>query len=110
MLLKLFPWALMAAAAALEVAGDATIRTGLRTHRVLLVAIGLGALGLYGILVNLVTWDFSRLMGSYIAVFALVSVLTASWVFKENIPALTWAGLGLILCGGLAIQVAAIGR
>ena len=51
----------------------------------------------YGLVVNLVTWDFSRLLGVYVAVFALVSVLAGRFWFREAVPASTWVGLGLIV-------------
>ena len=55
-------------------------------------------------MVNMVKWDFSKLLGVYVAVFALVSVLFGKFIFKETIPVSTWAGLGLILLGGWVIQ------
>jgi len=61
-------------------------------------------LGLYGIVVNTVRWDFSRLLGVYVAVFAVVSVLTGAFVFRESVASSTWLGLGLIVLGGLVIQ------
>lgn len=61
-------------------------------------------LGCYGLVVNSVKWDFSRLIGVYVAFFALVSVLVGRFVFKESIPLSTWAGLVLILAGGMVIQ------
>jgi drug/metabolite transporter superfamily protein YnfA len=93
------------AAALLEVCGDAIVRQGLRgRHWALIVAGGL-MLAAYGLVVNLVKWDFSRLLGVYVAVFALVSILIGRFWFREAIPPSTWAGLGLIVLGGLVIQV-----
>ena len=106
-LARLLPWLIMTAAAALEVAGDGSIRMGLRSRRIAPVLLGLAALGLYGITVNRVPWDFSRLMGTYIAVFAVVSILTGAAVFHESIPVTTWLGLALIVAGGIAIQLGA---
>jgi len=54
--------------------------------------------------VNMVPWDFSKLLGVYIAVFAVVSILAGMLVFGETIPNATWLGLGLIVAGGLVIQ------
>jgi drug/metabolite transporter superfamily protein YnfA len=93
------------AAALLEVGGDAVVRQGLRGRSLVLVAVGGLMLATYGVVVNLVKWDFSRLMGAYVAVFALVSVLIGRIWFREVVPASTWVGLGLILLGGLVIQV-----
>jgi len=38
-------------------------------------------------------------------VFAVVSVLAGRFVFRETIPASTWAGLAIIVIGGAVIQV-----
>jgi small multidrug resistance family-3 protein len=51
-----------------------------------------------------VKWDFSRLLGVYVSVFALISVLFGWLVFKERIPHATWVGLAVIIVGGLIIQ------
>ncbi len=91
-------------AALLEVGGDALVRHGLKTQAAWLVLAGCLVLGGYGILVNKVPWDFSRLLGVYVAVFALVSILAGRFLFQEAVPASTWAGLGLIVLGGLTIQ------
>ena len=98
-------WLVFVAAAVLEVAGDAVIRKGLRGNSWLLIAGGFVTLGGYGLVVNLVTWDFSKLLGVYVAVFAAVSVLAGRFVFKESVPSSTWVGLTLIVVGGLVIQV-----
>ena len=92
-------------AAALEVGGDAMIRAGLRGRGALLILAGFLALGTYGLVVNLVKWDFSRLMGMYVALFAVVSVLVSLLVFKETIQTGTWTGLFLIVAGGLVIHL-----
>jgi small multidrug resistance family-3 protein len=55
-------------------------------------------------MVNTVKWDFSKLLGAYVAVFAVVSVLCGLLAFKETVPISTWAGLGLIVVGALVIQ------
>jgi drug/metabolite transporter superfamily protein YnfA len=91
-------------AALLEVGGDATIRQGLRSGRGTLVVTGCVMLAAYGVLVNVVTWDFSRLLGVYVAVFALVSVLFGRVLFQEMVPISTWVGLGMIVAGGAVIQ------
>ncbi len=91
-------------AAVLEVAGDAIIRTGVRGRGLLFIVLGALILGGYGVLVNSIPWDFSRLLGVYVGVFALVGVLMGRYIFHERIPLLTWLGLLLILAGGLIIQ------
>jgi small multidrug resistance family-3 protein len=100
-----WPWLVFIAAAALEVAGDALVRHGLRGNGWAFIAAGCLALSGYGLVVNVVRWDFSRLLGVYVGVFALVSVLTGRIMLKEEIPVSTWLGLGLILVGGLVIQL-----
>ncbi len=52
----------------------------------------------------MVKWDFSKLLGVYVAIFAMVSILCGRFVFKENVPTSTWLGLAVILVGGLIIQ------
>lgn len=97
-------WLVFVAAAALEVSGDALVRDGLRRSGLWVVALGFVVLGSYGVAVNTVRWDFSRLLGVYVAVFAVVSVLAGRFVFREDVPATTWVGLCLIVAGGLVIQ------
>lgn len=97
-------WITFVVAALLEVSGDAVVRRGLRGGGVSLILLGCAALACYGLVVNAVKWDFSRLLGVYIAFFAAVSVLTGRFVLREEVPPSTWLGLGLILCGGLIVQ------
>jgi len=97
-------WLIFIAAAILEVGGDALIRKGLRSQGMILIVIGFLALGAYGIVVNTVKWDFSKLLGVYVAIFATVSILCWHFVFKENVPLATWIGLGVIVAGGMIIQ------
>jgi small multidrug resistance family-3 protein len=102
--MTLLAWFIFIAAAVLEVAGDAVIRRGLRGSVAWYILLGFLMLGCYGVVVNTVKWDFSRLLGVYVAVFAVVSVLAGRFVFKEAIPVSTWAGLGIIVIGGAVIQ------
>ena len=102
--MKILPWLVFVLSALLEVGGDAAMRRGLRGGGVLFILAGFAILGSYGLVVNLVKWDFSQLLGVYVAVFALVSVLFGRFIFKESIPVSTWAGLAVIVLGGLIIQ------
>ena len=102
--MTLFAWIVFLAAAILEVGGDAIIRRGLRGGIVWFIVLGFVTLGCYGVVVNTVKWDFSRLLGVYVAVFAVVSVLTGRFVFKETVPPTTWIGLAIIVLGGAVIQ------
>ncbi|HKD36753.1 MAG TPA: hypothetical protein VKB78_08125 [Pirellulales bacterium] len=102
--LPLAAWLIFLAAAALEVGGDAIIRRGLRGGGWLWIAAGGCLLAAYGFAVNTIRWDFSKLIGVYVGVFALTSVLVGRIGFNEQVPAATWIGLALILVGGLVIQ------
>jgi drug/metabolite transporter superfamily protein YnfA len=102
--MTLLAWIVFIAAAILEVGGDAIIRRGLRGGMVWFIVLGFVTLGCYGVVVNTVKWDFSRLLGVYVAVFAVVSVLTGRFVFKETVPPSTWIGLVIIVVGGAVIQ------
>jgi small multidrug resistance family-3 protein len=97
-------WCAFVAAAILEVGGDALIRKGLRGSGWTMIAAGCVTLAFYGLMVNSVKWDFSKLLGVYVAFFATVSVLCGLLAFKETVPISTWLGLGLIIIGGLVIQ------
>jgi drug/metabolite transporter superfamily protein YnfA len=96
--------ALFGGAAVLEVLGDALIRRGLRGGGGVLVAIGFCVLGCYGVLVNQLDLDFSRLLGAYVGIFAVVSVAAGRIVFHDVVPASTWIGLAVILTGSMIIQ------
>jgi small multidrug resistance family-3 protein len=91
--------------AVLEVAGDALIRSGLRGRGVVAIVAGFLVLGSYGVVVNLLDLDFSRLLGAYVGVFAVVSVLTGRFVFGEQVPSSTWLGLVVILVGSVIIHL-----
>ena len=99
-----FAWLIFIAAAVLEVGGDAVVRKGLRGSGLIIIALGFAMLGCYGVVVNMVKWDFSKLLGVYVAIFALISILFGRFVFKESIPTPTWIGLCVIVCGGMIIQ------
>jgi len=97
-------WLIFFGAAILEVGGDAIIRKGLRRNGLLPLLTGFVMLGFYGLVVNTVKWDFSKLLGVYVGVFALISLLFGRFVFQEKISAATWTGLIVIILGGLIIQ------
>ena len=102
--MMLLPWLTFLIAAVLEVGGDAVVRKGLRSSGLLTILTGCAMLALYGLVVNSVTWDFSRLLGVYVAFFALLSVFYGRFFFNEEVPASTWIGCALIAAGGLVIQ------
>src|ERR1700742_4995064 len=97
-------WALMLVAAVFEVGGDALIRRGLVSGGALYVVVGFVVLGTYGVLVNLVGLDFSRLLGAYVGWVAVVSVAFGRFVFGDRIAPSTWFGLLLIVSGSALIQ------
>jgi small multidrug resistance family-3 protein len=68
--MMLVAWTVFIVGALLEVAGDAAIRIGLRGGGVILIVIGCALLGSYGLIVNMIQWDFSRIFGVYVCVFA----------------------------------------
>ncbi len=102
--IPLLAWLTFIGAALLEVGGDAVVRKGLRGSGWSLLVVGGLMLAGYGLLVNAVSWDFSKLFGVYVAVFAVVSVLFGRFVFQDSVPASTWLGLGLIVVGAAVIQ------
>ena len=103
--MKHFTWFFaLIVAAVLEVGGDALIRKGMRDSGIPAILLGCLVVSCYGVVGNLVRWDFSKLLGTYVAVFAVVSVFTGLIIFRENVPPSTWVGLAVIVCGGLIIQ------
>ena len=80
------------------------MRRGLRSGGFLVIFLGFAMLGTYGVVANLLRWDFSRLLGLHVAVFAPVVVLVGRLVFHEVVPASTWTGLAVVIVGGLLIQ------
>ncbi|QQR81270.1 MAG: hypothetical protein IPJ69_03790 [Deltaproteobacteria bacterium] len=102
--MTLVAWMIFLAAAILEVAGDAMVRKGLRGGHALFIVAGFLMLGCYGLVVNMVKWDFSKLLGVYVSIFALISILAGRYIFQETIPLSTWLGLSVIMLGGFIIQ------
>lgn len=97
-------WLIFVLAALLEVGGDAAIRRGLKGGGPLPILGGGLILVAYGLVVNLVKWDFAKLLGVYVAFFAVISVLLGRFFFREVIPPTTWLGIALIVLGGAIIQ------
>ena len=102
--MSVLPWLVFMAAACLEMTGDAAVRRGLRGGGLAWILGGCVVLAGYALLVNAVRWDFSKLIGVYVAFFALASVLCGRFVLHENVPPSTWLGMGVIIAGGLIIQ------
>lgn len=97
------------AAAVLEAAGDALVRSGLEAaslgRRLALFAAGAVALFAYGYAVNAPRWDFGRLLGIYV-VFFFVVAQAISWLGfgqKPSLPILV--GGAFIVAGGLILSL-----
>lgn len=94
-------------AATLEVTGDAVIRLGLVRGPRAWVALGAVLLVAYGFFVNANrTLDFGRLLGLYIVIFFLVSQGLGWAIFGERPSLGLLAGGGLIVAGGVVLQLA----
>jgi drug/metabolite transporter superfamily protein YnfA len=104
MVRRLVEMSALFAAAVLEVGGDATIRAGLRGRGWLLVTLGCAALAAYGIIVNLLPIDFSKLFTTYVAFFALASLAFGRIAFGDPMPRSTWIGAFVILVGSAIVQ------
>ena len=96
---------LLLIAAALEVGGDAVVRTGIKSRSAVWMVAGSAVLVGYGFMVNLTRLDFSRLMGIYIVVFFVVAQAAAVLVFKERIALPVVVGGLLVVCGGLTMTL-----
>jgi len=93
-------------AAALEIGGDAAIRSGLVRSHWLLIVVGIVLLAAYGFAVNSTTAiAFGRLLGLYIAVFFVVSQVISIVVFGERPSFGLLTGGALIVVGGIVILV-----
>jgi small multidrug resistance family-3 protein len=101
---KVIEVSVMAGAAFLEVGGDALIRRGLRGGGLVSIALGFMILGSYGVFLNLLEIDFTRLLGAYVGIFALASIAFGRLVFADTIHAKTWVGLAVVLLGSVIIQ------
>jgi small multidrug resistance family-3 protein len=93
---------LLVLSAALEVGGDAGMRTGLQ-GKSMGFAVGAGLLITYGLVVNLSKLDFSKLMGIYIAIFFVVAQIISVVVFKEKVHLPVLVGGAFIVAGGLVM-------
>jgi drug/metabolite transporter superfamily protein YnfA len=95
---------IMVLAAALEVGGDAMIRAGFRRGGWVLVAVGFVTLGSYGVVVTQLPLDFSKLLGVYVGVFAIIGVAFGRLFFGDVVGLWTWVGLAVVLAGSAIIQ------
>ena len=96
---------LMVVAALFEVGGDALIRRGITGGGIALAVVGFVVLGTYGVVVNQIGLDFSRLLGAYVGWFAVVSVLFGRYIFGDRLSTSTVLGVALVLLGSTVIQL-----
>jgi len=98
-------------AGVLEVSGDAKIRQGFGDRRWIPCLVGAASLVIYGLFVNaaialkLIDWTFSRQLGVYVAIFALVSSLFGYLFFGERLGNLHLLGLSIVVIGGIVISI-----
>ena len=96
-------------AAVLEALGDSCFQSGLhRTSgvaRVIFLAAGVVVLSLYGVLVNVPSWQFGKLLGVYVVFFFLVAQILAGLRFHEPPTLPIVLGGSLIAAGGLVISL-----
>jgi hypothetical protein len=102
-------------AAVLEVGGDSTINRGMemKPWRWGLIAFGCLLLASYGFVVNRApqfdsTLKLGKLLGVYVAVFAVVGSFWRVKSFADllEIPIVRYLGIGLIVLGGILVQLA----
>jgi drug/metabolite transporter (DMT)-like permease len=107
----LFTLALFLIAGFLEVSGDAKIREGFVDRRWILCLVGAGSLIVYGLFVNtaialkLINWGFSKQLGVYVSIFALMSSLYGYFSFGERLGNLHLLGLSVVVVGGIIISL-----
>ncbi|MBV8884454.1 MAG: hypothetical protein JO235_10725 [Chroococcidiopsidaceae cyanobacterium CP_BM_RX_35] len=99
---------LLFVAAVLEAGGDALVRTGLHSSllvkRTEFLLLGGFVLFSYGVVVNLLDWDFGRLLGVYVTLFFLVAQLINYFGFGQKPSVAILVGGALIVGGGLIIS------
>ncbi len=97
-------------AAVLEVGGDAAIRKGILERSWFIVVLGFLTIGSYGLAVNWINyagaekWSLSKMLGVYVAFFAVISVLADFLFSSETVPVSSWLGVIVIIAGGMLIQ------
>jgi small multidrug resistance family-3 protein len=95
--------ALLVGAAILEVGGDALVRIGLQRRAMPMLA-GAACLVAYGVVVNLGSLNFGRLMGIYIVTFFVVSQIIAAALFGQLPTARAAAAGVLMVCAAVLLS------
>ncbi len=91
---------LLLAAITLEVCGDASIRVGLRGGKMGLFGMVAVLVICYGMAISLPSWNFSRTMGVYIAMFFIISQVVAHFSLGEHLTVPVVVGGSFIVCVG----------
>jgi len=94
---------MLVSAAVLEAGGDALVRRGLHQRPFLYLFLGAVFLFAYGVLVNQGGLPFGRLLGSYIAIFFVMSQVIAVLVFRDALGWQTLVGGAMIVAGGIVL-------
>ncbi|MDE3197633.1 MAG: hypothetical protein KGN84_14890 [Acidobacteriota bacterium] len=89
----------------LESGGDALMRKGMQTGRVVLYIGAALVLALYGWLVNRPPWSFGALLGVYVSLFFVAAQILGYVFYGERITLPIAVGGALILAGGVTITV-----
>lgn len=95
----------LAFAALLEAGGDAVVRTGFHAQapakRIGLIVLGGLVLTAYGVVLNMPSWDFGRLLGVYVVLFFVAAQVINLLAFHVRPGAPVLVGGALIAAGGL---------
>ena len=101
---------LLSLAALFEVAGDAIVRTGLRSShplsRIIFFLVGAGLLFAYGWSVNAPAWNFGQLLGIYVVLFFVLAQIVSWLAFGQQPSRALLVGGALIVSGGIVIALA----
>jgi small multidrug resistance family-3 protein len=96
-------------AAFLEAWGDSFFQAGFYRSsgpsRALALVAGTAILALYGSTVNLPRWDFSKLLGVYVALFFIAAQILARVRFGQSPTTPIYVGGSLIVIGGIVMTV-----
>lgn len=99
---------LLLIAATLEVCGDSFFQTAVHhssgVWRWISLIGGTITLSAYGLMVNIPTWNFGRLLGVYVVFFFVVAQVVARIRFQQPPTPAVLAGGSLIVTGGLIIS------
>jgi len=95
-------------AATLEVCGDSFFQTAVHhssgVWRWISLIGGTITLSAYGLMVNIPTWNFGRLLGVYVVFFFVVAQVVAWIRFQQPASPAILTGGSLIVAGGLIIS------